>query len=84
MDRKSGSRNVMSNYCNTQKTFYVKSKIRHKAIWRKGEGFAMNYYIADLHLFHKNMTAEGKNVDYTPRTLTEIQNRDVCTYLQRE
>ena len=32
----------------------------------------MNYYIADLHLFHKNMTAEGKNLDYTPRTLTEI------------
>lgn len=24
----------------------------------------MNYYISDLHLFHKNVTREGRDFDY--------------------
>lgn len=26
----------------------------------------MNYYIGDLHLFHRNVTDEGKNFDNRP------------------
>ena len=26
----------------------------------------MNYYISDLHLFHRNVTREGKNFDHRP------------------
>ena len=33
----------------------------------------MNYYISDLHLFHKNVTDEGKNFDHRPfKTLDEM------------
>ena len=32
----------------------------------------MNYYISDLHLFHKNVTKELNQMDYEPRTLEEI------------
>ena len=33
----------------------------------------MNYYISDLHLFHKNVTGEGSNFDNRPfKTLDEM------------
>ena len=33
----------------------------------------MNYYISDVHLFHKNVTAEGSNFDNRPfKTLEEM------------
>lgn len=33
----------------------------------------MNYYISDLHLFHKNVTDEGTNFDYRPfKTMEEM------------
>lgn len=35
----------------------------------------MNYYISDLHLFHKNVTDEGSNFDNRPfKTLEEMHN----------
>ncbi len=35
----------------------------------------MNYYIADLHLFHKNMVDEGKNMDNRPfATIDEMHH----------
>lgn len=36
----------------------------------------MNYYISDLHLFHKNVTDEGKNFDNRPfKTLEEMHTK---------
>lgn len=33
----------------------------------------MNYYISDLHLFHKNVTDEGTNFDNRPfKTMEEM------------
>lgn len=33
----------------------------------------MNYYISDLHLFHKNVTGEGTNFDNRPfQTMEEM------------
>lgn len=35
----------------------------------------MNYYISDLHLFHKNVTDEGSNFDNRPfKTLEEMHS----------
>lgn len=39
----------------------------------KEEGDYTNYYISDVHLFHKNVTAEGSNFDNRPfKTLEEM------------
>lgn len=39
----------------------------------KEEGDYTNYYISDMHLFHKNVTAEGSNFDNRPfKTLEEM------------
>ena len=37
----------------------------------------MNYYISDLHLFHKNVTKEGKNFDNRPYETLEEMHRDI-------
>ena len=37
----------------------------------------MNYYISDLHLFHKNVTKEGKNFDGRPYETIEDMHRDI-------
>ena len=35
----------------------------------------MNYYISDLHLFHKNVTGEGSNFDNRPFATLEEMHR---------
>ena len=40
---------------------------------QKYEVINMNYYISDLHFFHKNVTDEGINFDNRPfKTMEEI------------
>lgn len=37
----------------------------------------MNYYISDLHFFHKNVTGEGSNFDNRPFTTLEEMHRTI-------
>ena len=37
----------------------------------------MNYYISDLHLFHKNVTNEGSNFDGRPYDTLEEMHQDI-------
>ena len=37
----------------------------------------MNYYISDLHLFHKNVTGEGSNFDNRPFATLDEMHRTI-------
>ena len=39
----------------------------------------MNYYISDVHLFHKNVTAEGSNFDKRPFQTLEEMHKTIKT-----
>ena len=39
----------------------------------------MNYYISDVHLFHKNVTAEGSNFDNRPFQTLEEMHKTIKT-----
>ena len=39
----------------------------------------MNYYISDLHLFHKNVTGEGTNFDNRPFATMEEMHETIKT-----
>ena len=63
----------------------------------KEEGDYTNYYISDVHLFHKNVTSEGSNFDNRPfKTLEEMhetiktnwnlawkENEDVISFVSK-
>ena len=44
----------------------------------------MNYYISDLHFFHKNVTGEGSGFDGRPYATLEEMHRDMQTRWNRK
>ena len=44
----------------------------------------MNYYISDLHLFHKNVTNEGSNFDGRPYDTLEEMHQDIKEHWNRK